>query len=118
MGKQVGSSGAVGCLVAVTAAVAGLGVWRYGAGPGLRGGFEGERDWSLLYVELPVMLLGVPAVTLAIWRLTSSLLSRRAAGRGVRAVVSAAAVCVTVAALAWASLAWLDARVASFTQPE
>lgn len=116
MDKRVEPTGAVGCLVAVVAAVVGLAVWKQGAEPGLRGSFEGERDWSLLYVELPLMLCGIPAVALATWRLTSHLLSHRA-GTATRTLVPTAAVSVTVAALAWASLTWLDARVTPFTHP-
>ncbi|GAA2604684.1 hypothetical protein [Streptomyces axinellae] len=116
MDKRVESSGAIGCLVAIAAAAAGFAVWRHGAGPGLSGGFEGERDWSLLYGELPVMLLGVPAVTLAVWRLTGSALSRRT-GRVTRTVIPLAAASAAVAMLAWASLAWLDTRVAPFVHP-
>ena len=116
MGKRVESTGAVGCLIAVIAATAGFLVWRQGAEPGLSGGFEGERDWSLLYVELPLMLFGAPAVTLAAWRLTGSLLDRRA-GSVTRAVLPAAAASVTVAALAWAGLTWLDTRVTPFVHP-
>ncbi|WP_369200027.1 hypothetical protein [Streptomyces sp. PU-14G] len=116
MGKRLEPTGAVGCLVAVLTAAVGFGVWIRGAEPGLRGSFEGERDWSLLYVELPIMLFGVPAVTLAAWGLTGYLVRRRA-GRVTRAVAPLAAASVTVTALAWASLVWLDARVAPFVHP-
>ncbi|GEB53561.1 hypothetical protein [Streptomyces cacaoi] len=110
------ASGVVGCLTAVVAAAVGFGVWRSGAGPGLRGGFEGERDLSLLYGELPLLLFGTPVLTLVAWRLTGALLSGRA-GRAARTAVPAAVACLTVALLAWAGHAWLDARVASFVQP-
>lgn len=111
--RRVESTGALGCLVAAVAAVVGFGVWLHGARPGLSGGFEGERDWSLLYVELPLMLLGVPAVTLAARALTGSALRHRA-GR-TRAAASAAAAVLTVTMLAWAGLTWLDSRVTPFT---
>ncbi|RCG15636.1 hypothetical protein DTL70_30265 [Streptomyces diacarni] len=117
MGKRVEPTGVVGCLVAVVTAAVGFWVWRHGAEPGLRGSFEGERDWSLLYVELPLMLFGTPAVTLAVWRLTGHLLRHRA-GRVTRGVLPLAAASVTVTALAWASLLWLDTRVEPFVHPE
>ncbi|MER7028296.1 MULTISPECIES: hypothetical protein [Streptomyces] len=116
MAKRVELTGAVGFLAAVVAVVVGVVLWRYGALPGLRGGFEGERDWSLLYVELPVMLFGFPAVTLVTWRFSRSLLSCRA-GWVTRAVVPVVAVCVAVVVLAWASLTWLHIRVAPFVHP-
>ncbi|ATL28761.1 hypothetical protein KY5_3743 [Streptomyces formicae] len=109
--------GAVGCLLAVLAAAVGFGVWRHGAGPGLRGAFEGERDLTLLYVELPMLLFGLPALTLGTWRLTDSFLHHRA-GPAARAVWSTVAAAVAVGLLAWAGLVWLNARVAPFTHPE
>jgi hypothetical protein len=101
---------AAGCLVAVVAAGIGFGVWLYGARPGLRGGFEGQRNGSLLYVELPCMLVGVPAITLAAWALTRVALGGRT-GRGTQGVVLGTVVAVVLAALAWLCLAWLAARV-------
>ncbi|MET9297123.1 hypothetical protein [Streptomyces sp. NPDC003077] len=115
MGKRVESADAVGCLVAAVGASVGLGVWLRGALPGIRGGFEGERDLSLLYVELPLMLVGVPALTLASWALTGVALRRRV-GRGARAAVSGGAAVVALAALAWACLAWLDVKVDAVLQ--
>jgi hypothetical protein len=100
-----------GCLAATAGAAVGLGVWARGARPGLQGAFEGQRDWSLLYGDLPVMLLGFPAVTLAVWALTYASLRGRARRRTV-ALASGAAVVLTLAALAWTGTAWLDARVA------
>ncbi|MGX2994986.1 hypothetical protein JNUCC64_11910 [Streptomyces sp. JNUCC 64] len=55
-----------GCLLALVAVASGLAVWLEGAGPGVSGSFEGERDLSLVYAELPLMLFGVPALTLAV----------------------------------------------------
>ncbi|MFJ2776270.1 hypothetical protein [Kitasatospora sp. NPDC087315] len=102
MGKRAERSAGAGCLVAAAGAVTGFGVWLYGARPGLRGGFEGERDLSLLSVELPAMVLGVPAVALAVWALASAALR----GRAVTPVLLAA---VALAALAYGCLAWLAA---------
>ncbi|MFF3563653.1 hypothetical protein ACFYXS_26740 [Streptomyces sp. NPDC002574] len=107
--------GAVGCLVAAVGACAGLGVWLQGARPGLQGSFEDRRDWSLLYVELPSMLLGVPAITLAVWAVASGLLRRRAGTRA-RTAVAGGAVAVVLAGLTWVCRAWLDIRVDAFLE--
>ncbi|MFD6431363.1 hypothetical protein [Streptomyces venezuelae] len=113
MGRRDGPTGAVGCLIAAVAAAVGFTVWLHGAGPGLSGGFEGERDVSLLYVELPLMLFGLPATAVAAWALTNSSLRHRT-GRPARAAAATAATAITVAALAWAGLTWLGSRVAPF----
>ncbi len=100
-----------GCLVAVVGGCVGFGVWLHGARRGIGGAFEGQRDWSLLYAELPLMLFGVPAVALTVWAPAYGTLRERM-GRPAAAVVSGAAVVTTLAFLAWLSLAWLDARTA------
>jgi hypothetical protein len=110
------STGAGGCLVAVLAAGTGFGVWLYGARPGLRGRFEGQRDWSLLYADLPFMLIGMTAITLAAWALTRVALRGRL-GRGTRTVVLGSTVVLVLTALAWVSLAWLAGRV-DWVSPE
>lgn len=115
MRKRAESTSAGGCLVAAVAAGVGFVVWLQGARPALRGSFEGERDWSLLYVELPLMLLGVPAMTLAAWALTGRVLGRRAGGAA-RTAASGGVAAVALAALAWICLAWLDIRVDAFVQ--
>jgi hypothetical protein len=116
MERDEENTSAAGCLVAVVAATAGFGVWLYGARPGLRGAFEGQRDWSLLYADLPSMLVGVPALTLAFWALTRTALRERV-GRGTRGLVSGAVAVVVLTLLAWACLVWLDARV-DWVSPE
>ncbi|MEU9110806.1 hypothetical protein AB0D04_03125 [Streptomyces sp. NPDC048483] len=116
MEERVKPSCGVGCLVGTIAAGVALWVWVHGAGPGVIGGFEGEQDLSLLYGELPLMLLGIPAVTLAAWGLTDRAL-RRTAGAYTRTAVSSAVAVVTLAVLAWACLAWLESRVAPFVHP-
>ncbi|NLU66166.1 hypothetical protein [Streptomyces sp. HNM0574] len=108
--------GCAGCLMAVIAMAVGLVVWQDGARPGVLGAFEGERDWSLLYVELPLMLFGFPVVAMVVWGLTGRVLRGRA-GRWVRGGASAVAAAVSVAVLAWVSLAWLEVRVAPFVNP-
>lgn len=116
MEKRVEPAGAVGCLVAAVAAVVGFVVWIRGAGPGLSGGFEGQRDWSLLYVELPLMLFGVPALTVAAWAVTGTTLHSRSA-RATRTAASITVAATTLALLAWAGLTWLDIRVEPFVHP-
>lgn len=115
MEKRVEPAGGVGCLVAVVGAGVGFGTWLRGSRPGLRGGFEGQRDWSLLYVELPLMLFGVPVVALTAWALTRAVLRRRVR-RGVLTAASGRAAVITLAALAWMCHAWLDVRADDFLQ--
>ncbi|MFF3273513.1 hypothetical protein ACFYWU_21700 [Streptomyces chrestomyceticus] len=92
----------------------GFGVWLPGARAGLGGGFEGERDWSLLYVELPVMVLGVPALTLASWALVRAAMGGRG-GRWARVAVSAGTAVAALVVLGLACLAWWAARDAGRT---
>ncbi|WP_016906479.1 hypothetical protein [Streptomyces xiaopingdaonensis] len=108
-------TGVLGCLVAVVAEAAGLGVWLHGAGPGVRGSFEGQRDWSLLYLELPLLLLALPALTVTAWGLTGAALRDRAE-LPARTAASAATSALTLALLSWAGLAWLDGRVGGALQ--
>ncbi|MFG2224322.1 hypothetical protein [Streptomyces sp. NPDC048644] len=116
MEAKSGRAGAAGCLVAALAAGTGFQAWLHGARPGLRGAFEGERDLSLLYVELPCMLLGLPALTLLSWTAARSAVGARP-GRGVRGAVSGAVVLLTLGALTWACRAWLAHRV-GWVSPE
>jgi hypothetical protein len=114
MEQREESTPATGLLIAALATATAFGVWLHGARPGLYGAFEGERDWSLLYADLPCMLIGLPAVTLAVWTLTRGALGRlscRRFGHGARGLASGAVAVVVLLALAWACLAWLGARV-------
>ncbi|MFF2846516.1 hypothetical protein ACFVT5_09295 [Streptomyces sp. NPDC058001] len=104
--RAVGKVGAVGCLVGVVAVGVGLTVWYHGARPGLYGAFEGERDWSLLYAGLPLMLLGIPALTFVVWALTSAALRGRAA-TGTRVAAAVGTAVATLIALAWGGHEWL-----------
>ncbi|MFJ6569091.1 hypothetical protein ACIQNU_16860 [Streptomyces sp. NPDC091292] len=106
MGESGRAGGAVGCLVGVAAAGVGVTVWYHGARPGLYGSFEGERDWSLLYGGLPLMLIGVPALTLAAWALVSAALRGRAAP-GTRIAVAVGTAVATLIVLAWGGHEWL-----------
>lgn len=108
-----------GCVLALAAGATGFFTWLHGAGPGVSGAFEGERDLSLLYLELPLLLFGFPVVALAAWGATRAVL-RRTGGTGKRAVRNAVpvlAATVTLALLTWAALLWLDSRVAPFVHP-
>ncbi|MFD8969162.1 hypothetical protein ACFV0C_29950 [Streptomyces sp. NPDC059568] len=84
-------------------------VWGIGAGPGVQGSFEGERDVSLFYVELPLMFFGMPALALGVWALTLGVLR-------VREWTAALAVVVALAAGAWGCTEWLEVRTAPFTR--
>lgn len=113
-GEREGTAAAAaGCLIAVLAAATGFGVWLYGAAPGLTGGFEGRRDLSLLYVELPGMVAGFPLLALLTWSLTRAVMRGRG-GRASRRAVKAAVVAMTLLLLSWACWTWLDHRVEGF----
>ncbi|MFH8752132.1 hypothetical protein ACH4GK_34790 [Streptomyces rimosus] len=101
----------LGCLLALIGAYVGFGVWLHGARPGLGGGFEGEREWSLLYVELPLMALGVPALTLAAWGVTRAAVRDRG-GRGFQTLLTMGVAVAALTVLGWACLAWWSARSA------
>ncbi|MEU4205218.1 hypothetical protein AB0B79_39930 [Streptomyces sp. NPDC039022] len=111
--RSVDAAGA-GCLLAFLGACVGCGVWLSGARAGLGGGFEGEREWSLLYVELPVMMLGVPALTLASWASVRAVMGGRG-GRRVRVAVSVGTAVAALVVLGLACLAWWAARDAGRT---
>jgi L-cysteine desulfidase len=66
MGQRIQAAG--GCLTAVVGAGAGLAVWAVD----VRGRFyrfEQAPDWSVLYAELPLMILGGVAAALGLWAL-------------------------------------------------
>ncbi|MFC9328502.1 hypothetical protein [Kitasatospora sp. NPDC057015] len=69
--------GTVGHLLAGLGAATAALVWAPRAAPSLRGGFEGEgRDLSVLFVDLPLIVLGGVLLPLLTWTLTLRL-SRR-----------------------------------------
>lgn len=115
MKERAEPASAFGCLLAAVGMCVGFAVWLHGARPGLRGSFEGQRDWSLLYVELPVMLLAVPGITVTACAVTSGVLRRRV-GRSTRVAAAGGVAGVTLVLLAWVCLAWLDIRVDAFLQ--
>lgn len=77
MGQRMQAAG--GCLIAVVGAGAGLAVWAVNS-RGRFQRFEQGPDWSVLYAELPLMVLGGTAAALGLWAL-----GLRALGRRVRA---------------------------------
>ncbi|MFE3739466.1 hypothetical protein ACFXP3_27550 [Streptomyces sp. NPDC059096] len=103
--------GWAGCLAVVGGFLLGAAVWTAGAGPGVRGALEGERDLSLVYVELPLLLFGMPALALAVWALVTGVLR-------VREGTAALLLVVVLALAAWAGMEWLDVRTARFTSQE
>ncbi|MER7576069.1 hypothetical protein [Streptomyces sp. NPDC126514] len=70
MGQR--AQAAAGCLITALGAGAGLAVWWVG----LRGRFrrfEQAPDWSVLYAELPLAVLGGTAAALGVWALVRRL---------------------------------------------
>lgn len=58
-------TGTAGLLTAVLGALAGLAVWLPYRRKGLFGAFEGERDTDVLFLGLPLLLLGGTLAALA-----------------------------------------------------
>ncbi|WP_405675906.1 hypothetical protein OG292_12350 [Streptomyces sp. NBC_01511] len=105
------TDGWAGCLAVVAGFVTGVVAWGVGAAPGLRGAFEDERDWSLLYLDGPVVIFGTPALALGVWALVGGVL--RARDR-----TAAVAVVLVLAAVAWGCGEWLEWRTDRFTRDE
>ncbi|MPY53531.1 hypothetical protein [Streptomyces acidicola] len=78
MGERMQAAG--GCLTAAVGAGAGLAVWSVGVDGRLRR-FEQSPDWSVLYAELPLMVLGGTATALGLWALIHRVLVRRVRSR-------------------------------------
>ncbi|WP_262061285.1 hypothetical protein [Streptomyces sp. STR69] len=70
MGQRAQAAG--GCLTAALGAGLGLAVWSYDV-RGRFERFEAGPDWSVLYAELPLAILGGVAVALAAWALVHRL---------------------------------------------
>ncbi|MFJ9540867.1 hypothetical protein ACIRPX_26845 [Streptomyces sp. NPDC101225] len=66
MGQRM--QAAAGCLTMAAGAGAGLAVWAVGVRARFRR-FERSPDWSVLYAELPLAVLGGTAAALAVWAL-------------------------------------------------
>ncbi len=112
-GRAGAAAVAVGCLVATVAAATGFGVWFAVASSGVMGAFEGQRDWSLLYIELPGMATGFPLIALLTWSLTRAVFRERGrrGRRGRQLVVMVAVVVLTLLLLSWSCSVWLEHRV-------
>ncbi|HWM36389.1 MAG TPA: hypothetical protein VNS49_04605 [Streptomyces sp.] len=110
--EQVAAATGCGCLVTFVAAATGFWVWFDGARPGVIGAFEGRRDWSLIYIELPCMFFGFPLITLLAWAWMRAVLRART-GRAMRNAVSGVVVVLMLVVAGVASHAWLTHRVDS-----
>ncbi|MFF7360292.1 hypothetical protein [Streptomyces sp. NPDC008125] len=101
-------SGAPGCLLAGFGAMAAPLLWAPRAAINVEGGLEGHaRDLSVLWIDLPLVVLGGAVVPLLVWALTRRLTYRR---RTYRPWVP---VLVAVAAFAlgsWGLLEWWTPR--------
>jgi hypothetical protein len=78
MGQRMQAAG--GCLIAVVGVGAGLAVWAVNSRDRFQR-FEQGPDWSVLYVELPLMVLGGTAAALGLWALGLRPLGRRVRAR-------------------------------------
>ncbi|MFF3346010.1 hypothetical protein [Streptomyces sp. NPDC002779] len=74
MGQRAQAAG--GCLTSALGAGAGLAVWSAGARGRFRR-FEQAPDWSVLYAELPLAVLGGTAAALGVWALIRRLTPTR-----------------------------------------
>lgn len=74
MGQRLQAAG--GCLTAAVGAGAGLAVWSLDVRERIWR-FEQAPDWSVLYAELPLMILGGIAASLGCWALFQHLRPRR-----------------------------------------
>ncbi|MFD5347830.1 hypothetical protein ACFWJY_29795 [Streptomyces anulatus] len=59
--------GTAGCLTAFAGALAGIVLWAPHGKGGLLDGFEGASNWNVLWVGLPLMILGGIAAALAVF---------------------------------------------------
>ena len=66
MGQRAQAAG--GCITAVLGAGVGLAVWSYDVRDRFHR-FEASPDWSVLYAELPLAVLGGVLVSLGVWAL-------------------------------------------------
>ncbi|MEU6259492.1 hypothetical protein [Streptomyces sp. NPDC047043] len=74
MGQR--TEAAAGCVTAALGAGAGLAVWSVDVRDRLWR-FEAAPDWSVLYAELPLAILGGTAAALGVWALLRRLRPRR-----------------------------------------
>ncbi|MDX2918719.1 MULTISPECIES: hypothetical protein [Streptomyces] len=81
--------GTAGCVTAFAGALAGIVLWAPHGKDGLLDGFEGASNWNVLWVGLPLMILGGAAAALAVFFLVR--------GDGKRALGFVAAIAVLFA---------------------
>ncbi|GGX22694.1 hypothetical protein GCM10010297_49840 [Streptomyces malachitofuscus] len=92
-------TGCFGLLLAAAGAVTAVLVWAPRARVSIHGGFEGmHRDWSVLYVDLPLIAAGGALVPLAAWLLTLRVLRRP----WLAAVIASGALALGI----WGLLSW------------
>ncbi|MDF6020189.1 hypothetical protein [Streptomyces sp. JH34] len=108
--EQRDAAGYGGCATAALGAATALYVW--GSSGRTRrhmgGGFEGQgRDLSVLWTELPLLLLAGALIPSAVWLLTLRLLRGLAPPRS-RAVVAAVCAAGVLALSAWALHTWAN----------
>jgi hypothetical protein len=65
--RREAAVGAVGCGTAFAGALAGLVLWAPHGKGGLLDGFEGASNWNVLWIGLPLMILGGTAAALAVF---------------------------------------------------
>lgn len=65
-----------GCLTGAAGAGAGFALWAAGA-RGRFSRFEQTPDWSVIYAELPLLVLGGTATALGLWALGRRVRARR-----------------------------------------
>ncbi|MFB6990735.1 hypothetical protein ACFC0C_37725 [Streptomyces sp. NPDC056178] len=61
--------GVAGCAIAAAGGAAGMLAWAPYGRRGIFGGFEGESEWNVLWLGLPVMILGGIAAGLTLFAL-------------------------------------------------
>ncbi|MFG3426016.1 hypothetical protein [Streptomyces californicus] len=81
-------TGTAGCLAAVLGALAGVAIWFPYGRRGLLGAFEGETNPAVLWLGLPVLVLGGTALALTV---LAAVRRRRRAALGLLAAVAALA---------------------------
>ncbi|MFE7527375.1 hypothetical protein ACFU7Y_16880 [Kitasatospora sp. NPDC057542] len=97
------TAGAAGCLLAGLGAMAGLLVWAPRAAFSIDGGFEGHaRDLSVLFVDLPLILLGGTMVPLFTW----TLITRRTGRPWITVLTTLTALALGV----WGLIEWYTPR--------
>ncbi|MFI8198289.1 hypothetical protein ACIF6K_17435 [Streptomyces sp. NPDC085942] len=65
--RREAAVGALGCATAFVGALAGIVLWAPHGKGGLLDGFEGASNWNVLWIGLPLMILGGVAAALAVF---------------------------------------------------